>query len=298
MPVDVFLTETMIDQYEQLAPSLVGRLKSSAMISMSYHVRPPKPYYTGYNTSNWSGLGSLTGSAAGQPLYNAIYNYETHGLNLATGQATGTVGGFAKLNTLFGYNGIVVGAQTDVAFGAAVATVFHDLGAKFTIRHNVVNNLGTVTNFPNTLYVKPEQYEIRLIERFEDGFAIPAATAFDSALAAARIATSGTGTGTSYSFAPYFMGVKLHDNDLFATQSAWTTVYQPPTGRKTPNWNPALAQDPIYNLDAATQTARFAYYAQMVQYAAANRARLGGGIKLARSVEMTAAPRQIGRAHV
>ena len=43
VPVDVFLTETMIDQYEQLAPSLVGRLKSSAMVSMSYHVRPPKP---------------------------------------------------------------------------------------------------------------------------------------------------------------------------------------------------------------------------------------------------------------
>jgi hypothetical protein len=271
VPADVFLTGTMIDRYEQQAPALVARLRSSAVAALSYHVRAPKPYDTGYNLNDWSGLGALSGNTGGQPLYEAIRHYETHGLDLATGQPTTAAGGFAKLPALFGYSGHVGAFQADPPFATATANVFRDLGARFTLRHNVVNNLGETQNL---MIVKPEAGELRLIERFEDGLAIPAATAFESAVAAARVATSGAGAPTRYAYAPYFTGVKLHDDDLHATQSAWATVYLPPTGRRTPPWTPSLAQNPLYDLAPATQEARYGYYRAMVEHAAANRARL------------------------
>ena len=279
VPVDVFLTETMLDVFESAYPALLARLKSSAMVCMDYHVRPPKPYYTGsdigsttgYNFNNWSGINGLTGNLAGGALYNFIANYETHGLSLTTGAPTAATGGFAKMTGVFGYAPIVAAAQSDSVHAIAVSNVFKDLGAKMSIRHNVVNNLGDVANFQN---VKPEANEIRLIELFKAGLVTPAASAFDSAIAAARIATSGSGTGTRYAYAPYFMGVKLHDNDMFTDTSAWIQTYTTPTGRKTPAWQPFTNPNVRALLTGTTPEDRFNYYAAMLQYAAANRAKL------------------------
>jgi hypothetical protein len=74
----------------------------------------------------------------------------------------------------------------------------------------------------------------------------------------------------SQGIAPYFVGVKMHDNDFFAAQSAWLTVYV--DGGKRPNWNPSL-QSPL--LSQAEQDAVWAMYEQTVVYVASQRDRIG-----------------------
>ena len=67
--------------------------------------------------------------------------------------------------------------------------------------------------------------------------------------------------------APYFVGVKMHDNDFFAEDSAWLTVYLN-GGRRTPPWNTAL-RSPL--LSAAQMAARWALWEGTVREVAARR---------------------------
>ena len=53
VPVDFYLTTTMADLYEAKAPELIEQIKKSSLVSVSYHVRPPSPYYTKFD---WLGL--------------------------------------------------------------------------------------------------------------------------------------------------------------------------------------------------------------------------------------------------
>ncbi len=39
---------------------------------------------------------------------------------------------------------------------------------------------------------------------------------------------------------PFVAGIKMHDNDFFAEDSAWTTVYLAKGARQGPPWNTAL----------------------------------------------------------
>ena len=74
----------------------------------------------------------------------------------------------------------------------------------------------------------------------------------------------------SQGIAPYFVGVKMHDNDYFSTQSAWLTVYV--DGGKRPNWDPNL-KSPL--LSQAEQDAMWAMYEQTVIYVASQNNRIG-----------------------
>ena len=80
-------------------------------------------------------------------------------------------------------------------------------------------------------------------------------TSIDGAFANAHSSTG--------NLAPWFVGVKLHDNDLFADQSAWTYVYQP-LGRPRP-WDPT-AKPAL--LSETERTLRRNYYLNLVSEAA------------------------------
>ncbi|RME81929.1 MAG: hypothetical protein D6775_12265, partial [Caldilineae bacterium] len=69
--------------------------------------------------------------------------------------------------------------------------------------------------------------------------------------------------------APVFIGIKMHDNDFFAMQSAWVTVYV--QGRKRPPWD-VSQKAPL--LSPAEQAARWTLYEQTVRYVASQRQRL------------------------
>ncbi len=245
VPVDVFLTTWQTDIIESGAPDLLGRLRSSAWVNMGYHVRAPKPYAENYNW--WTSRGRTLTSTD-------LTNYESRSLDMATGESIpNTTGGFGKLSTLLEYAPLVVGASnSDATLRNLIRNYFGGAGARMMVEHRdgVAVNYGEQTG---SLFLRPENYDWRLIETFNGTGTV---SSIPDALSAAR--------STTNSLAPYFVGVKLHDNDLFSTQSAWTWVYQ--NGRIVPNWSPYATAAPA--LDSATRTSRRSFYTSLLTSAA------------------------------
>ncbi|NDD65392.1 MAG: hypothetical protein EBZ36_15670, partial [Acidobacteria bacterium] len=246
IPVDIYLTTTMIDLFEQLSPALLQRLKTSPVVSVSYHVRPPKPYYTKFD---WAGLGSKSTTEQ----YDTIMNYETHGLDLTTGLPTAASGGYQKLKDLLGYAPWAASAQADGGLAQQAALVFKDLGGRFRVIHGRASNLG---DKQDGTYVRPEHHDLLLFQTVGQDVR----TVVEDGISQARQASGAR--------APYFVGIKMHDNDFFAVDSAWVTVYvnssrRPPfdTSRKS-----ALLSD-------AEQQAIWQHYESTVAYVASQSSR-------------------------
>ncbi len=243
VPVDVFLTTWMVDIFSADYPALFSRLATSRVVALSYHTRPPLPYRTGYD---WYGLGSLSWTDA----YNVIIGYENHGLIGTNGQPSAQPGGSGKLETLVGHAPWMVGAEADAGLSNIVVSVFRDQGARFAVSHLGAANLGQQRE---GLYTRPEHYDLRLFE----WTGTPVRVIFTSAVAGARSAAGGS--------APHFVGVKMHDNDFFATSSAWMTVYLP---KKTPPWN---TNRQAVLLSPAEATNYWQLYESAVTFVASNR---------------------------
>ena len=248
VPVDIYLTDVMTQIYAEQFPQLLERLKTSPVVAISYHYRAPRPYANNYD---WLGLGDMSADE----MYQTVMRYETHAVDPVTGQTTDAAGGYQYVASLIGYNPYAASSlASDANIDDAILRVFKDLGAQLTVVHGRALNLGDVKK---GLYVRPEHYDYML---FQNVGADPAG-AFENALNEAH---------NSQGIAPYFVGVKMHDNDFFATQSAWLTVYV--DGGKRPNWNPSL-QSPL--LSQAEQDAMWAMYEQTVIYVASQRDRIG-----------------------
>ena len=245
VPVDIYLTNTIADLYAADAPDLLERLRTSRVASVSYHVRPPSPYYTDYD---WAGLGAL--SRADQEA--AILEYESHGLDLVTGEPTAESGGYAKLTETMGYAPVVVGAQTNGGLGPAVNTVFRELGAELLVEHGRAINLGEMRD---GIALRPEHYDLLLFQHIGE----KPKTLRKNALAEAK-ATPGA-------VAPFFIGVKMHDNDFFAVESAWVTNYA--RGPKRPPFDPTRLSD---LLSDSEQQAVWKQYEKTVKYVSRKRA--------------------------
>lgn len=244
VPLDVFLTTWQLDLFEAEYPSVINRLKTSPVVAMSYHVRAPKPYANNYD---WRGLAGL--SEAEQTAL--VLDYETHGLDMVTGLPTVAAGGYAKMQTVFGYAPFLCGTIWDQGVAAGTAAAFAQLGCQMVIQHDRVTPPG---EHRYGLMLKPETVDLRLFEQVgSDG-----ATVLAEAAATARALVTAE--------APAFVGVKMHDNDFFASQSAWTYVYL--DGGKRPAWDPSR-KPPL--LTSAEQDAMWRLYEQAVRAAAARR---------------------------
>ena len=108
VPIDISLTTTMVDIYESQYMDLLRRLFTSRVVCLGYHGRPPLPYHTDFD---WLGISAMSS----EQQRSTIYNYETHGLDLTTGQPTLAAGGYAKLVSLAGYAPPSVGILVDGA---------------------------------------------------------------------------------------------------------------------------------------------------------------------------------------
>jgi hypothetical protein len=259
VPLDVFFTTWQTDDIEAQDPALLGRLQSSAMTVMSYHVRPPKPYANNF----------LTGPLETAPLTTEqrttlITNYESRELQLTDGQPHPTrSGGYDKLRNLMGYAPLTVGVQPDAVSYSPTLTsiargVFKTMGAGFLVNHNGVTQLGARTNTnTGSMYFRPETLDWKLIALWTHNTSDPQPATLDEALATAR-ATSGARR-------PFFTGIKTHDNDLFHEQSWWSLVY-PHSSRHAGSWDPS--QTPAA-LPLSEQEARLEFYLNLVNEVAA-----------------------------
>ncbi len=250
VPVDVFLTTWQTDILQTNAPEILGRLQSSAWASPGYHVRPPKPYATDFAWTNVT--------------YATITNYESHGLDLSNGLPTTASGGYDKLTTLMGFAPPIVGpnAATNTGVSANVFKFFTNAGVGLFVEHrDVAVNLGDKRN---GTYLRPESWDWKLIEFFKGSNSVDT---IDEAFTNAHASSGGS--------APWFVGVKLHDNDLIATQSAWEFVYNSPSRSKT-NWLTAPWDwtAKAGQLTTSEITNRRAVYTNIVTEAATRRTRL------------------------
>ncbi len=248
VPVDIYLTDGMAKVYAEQFPQLLERLKTSPVVAISYHYRAPRPYANNYD---WLGLRNMSADE----LYQTVLRYETHAVDPVSGQTTDAPGGYQYVASLIGYNPYAASSiSSDAHTDDAIMRVFKELGAQMTVVHGRALNLGEVKK---GLYIRPEHYDYML---FQNVGADPAAS-FENALNQAH---------ASQGVAPYFVGVKMHDNDFFAQKSAWLTVYV--DGGKRPDWNLDL-QSPL--LSQAEQDAIWAMYEQTVLYVASQNARIG-----------------------
>lgn len=248
VPVDIYLTDTMLALFESGYPSLMARMLASPYVALNYHIRPPKPYYAGYD---WAGLST---QAASEQLAQ-IRNYESHVTDLATGLPGTATGGFLRLKQLTGSQPVIAAFQTDAALYSPVSQVFRELGAAMAISHTAPYiNLGTSTG---GLPVRPEHFDLKLFQ----SPGTPAASLIESAFASAHT--------TAGAASPYVVGVKMHDNDYFAQASAWTTTYV--SGSKRPPWSTATRS--ALKSDADMQ-AQWTLYEGALAWAKSNRARV------------------------
>ncbi|GAB4524730.1 MAG: hypothetical protein Fur0018_08530 [Anaerolineales bacterium] len=243
VPVDIYLTDQMAQIFADDYPALLARLRTSPVAAVSYHTRLPRPY----STYDWLGLKDLPPDE----LYDTIMRYETHAVDPVSGETTDAPGGYQGVADLLGYPPYAAAALSgDPDVSAAAVQVFADLGAQMTLTHGRALNLGDTKG---GLPVRPEHAELKLFERLGED----AAQAFEPARSQA-LANAAGGT-------PPFLGVKMHDNDFFAAQSAWATVYS--QDRRRPPWNPDL-KAPL--LSPQEQEAMWALYEATVRYVAAH----------------------------
>ncbi len=244
VPVDVFLTTWMVDIYERDYPALLSRLTNSPVVALSYHTRPPLPYRLDFD---WLSLSNRPA----EEVADLVRHYESHGLDLVTGQTTGSAGGSTKLAALAGYPPFIVGVESDAAIASSVVGVFREIGARFQVNHGRALNLGSSRL---GLLQRPEHDDLRLFEKTGEEPAQIVADAFARAHA----------TTNSGGAAPWFVGVKMHDNDFFAEDSAWLTTY---LHRLSPPWN-LSKKSPL--LDAAAQAEMWRLYEGVVNHVATN----------------------------
>ncbi len=259
VPVDFYLTGTIAQCYETVAPDLVERIARSPLASVCYHVRPPAPYYVRYD---WMGLSEKDRAEQ----VRVVREYETHGLDLATGKPTAEDGGYAALAKSAGYAPVCASLQSDGALSRAVQSVFVDLGLRMMAVHGTRGiNLG---DRRDGTYLRPEHFDLKL-------FHYPERTARDlveDAFAQARRAEGAR--------APYFVGIKMHDNDFFAEESAWVTVYQ--RGRRSPPWDPSRRSPLLAEEDQADM---WRHYESTVAWVAGAKDRIGA-VNAPRVLEM------------
>lgn len=218
VPVDIYLNDAIIQAYEESQPALLERLKTSRMVAVSYHVRPPSPYG---NNFDWYGLSDLDQST----LYATLMRYETHEVSPTTGQTTEEAGGYGHLKEVMGYAPPIAGMAAAPDVGPTLARVYKDLGATFLIQHSKTLKLG---DKKDGLYLRPEDIEVKLFEQTDK----------ESPALIADLFTPYANTTEDV-----FMNIKVHDNDFLYTDSAWTTIYlYNGTGGPKPPWNLSQAK--------------------------------------------------------
>lgn len=221
VPVDIYLDDQVFQVYLEQAPELIERLKTSPVVTVGYHIRPPYPYYIDFD---FAGLADLSK----EELYETIMDYETHSIDIETGLPTDEPGGYAYLSEVMGYPIPVAAVSNTAGFAREVhAQVLKDLGATYTVMHGRDIKLGDSVG---ELLIRPEDVDYKLYEKtreFNTGEEVFA----DAIL---QIPTEGL----------RFIGMKFHEDNFYCNGTPYWPIFQEGSEK-----GPDL--EPPFNLDAA-----------------------------------------------
>ncbi len=243
VPVDIYLDGTILQTYLEEAPELIERLKTSQVVSVSYHARPPMPYYNEYE---WMDFDSMSDAE----IEAVVEDYGTHEIDPETGETTDRAGGFSYFEEVFGYAPPAAATPTNGTTGPFVKSYFAENGASFLVENDRDYSWGSTKD---GIPVRPEDVEVKLFERTDES----TESIFDELLA-----LSGSG--------PYFMNIKMHDNDFITEDSAWTTIYVSNKKQNgnvlTPPFDLSVAEERAL-LSSSESEALWEAYEACVQYA-------------------------------
>jgi hypothetical protein len=271
---DFYLTGPMVRLYSEQQPGVLDRLRDSRM-AISYHVRPPHPLYTGFDQR-------LKGLSDTQ-LRQTLLDYETYGLDLATGDLNRDEwGGYTYVAQELERNPVVVTAPDgDTRIKNAALEVYRSLGAKMAV---FFHETGTKPEQPfeyrNGLLARPSDFSIT---RWSTGTLTPngsdkdpfwwnmlmGAHATEYNPAAYLQAQVGAWTYSR----PAFVTSLIHENNFSRSgPEAWTARYYADADKTKPLSPPFDMNAPGLSKlrSQAEQEAIWAAYEVMVAYAAKN----------------------------
>lgn len=273
---DFYFTAEITRELVENHPEVIERLENSNM-TISYHVRPPHPLYTGFD----SRLDGLSDDA----LYQTLLDYETYALNLETGELDRSQpGGYAYVAQVFGRNPIVAPAPNGGNLKDAAQKVYASLGAQMTLLyHEEGTKLEQPFEFINGLLVRPSDFSVTRVtsvdgsDRFWWNFVTSpdAATYNPTKMLQDQLAEWVRQTSSlSPSRAPFITAL-IHENNFYRRGAeGWTSIYFAMDGAKkgdplSPPYD-LSAPDPSTLRTEADQAAIFAAYEELVAYATAH----------------------------
>ncbi len=273
---DFYFTAEITRELAENHPEVIERFKNSNM-TISYHVRPPHPLYTGFD-SRLNGLSD-------DELYQTLLDYETYALNLETGELDRSQpGGYTYVAQIFGRNPIVAPAPNGGNLKDAAQKVYASLGAQMTLLyHEEGTNLEQSFEFVNGLLVRPSDFSVTRVtsvdesDRFWWNFVTSpdAATYNPTKMLQDQLTEWVRQTSSlSPSRAPFITAL-IHENNFYRSgPEGWKSFYYEMDGAKkgdplSPPYD-LSAPDPSTPRTEADKAAIFAAYEELVAYAAAH----------------------------
>jgi hypothetical protein len=136
-------------------------------------------------------------------------NYEEHKLDLASGLATSAPGGYQHLKDILGYAPYAAVTETgNKRNETAMAAIYKEKGAFFTLVHNKTTELGQSAY---GLTLRPEHADVKAYEN-------PSAISVDAGIMAPAIAALPATR-------PAFVNLKWHDDNFHSRKTPWINVF-------------------------------------------------------------------------
>jgi len=216
VPIDVYLTDAVLKKYLKESPELIERLKISSVVSICYHVRPPYPWYEGFDTV---GLDKLENNE----LKELLIKYESQEIDMETGGLVNKPGGYKFMKKIFGKAPIIVGVPTTRQVANTLSEIYKEMGATFSARHSQENSIGAMKD---GLYIRPENADIQLYT-YVDSKEIPSKK-LDEALN--NLSNKGQ----------QFINIKFHENNFYTHGTPFWSIYYKTLKKEiplSPPWN-------------------------------------------------------------
>ncbi len=223
IPVDIYLNDQVVQEYTENYPELIQRLKTSDVVAISYHTRPPMPMVQGFDLHDFEDMDE-------DELYETLLAYTEHALDKETGLYTDDEGGYQYLKDLMGYPPYAASYSSSPAVEGALNRIYAEKGAVFAIVHGIDVDLGQEEG---ALYVRPEHAEIKWYEEIE-------AYRHGDVSAESLILDEMDGkTGI-------FVNIKMHENNYYTVGTPFWPVYWEDSSKSVP-------LDPPYDLSAGEE---------------------------------------------
>lgn len=269
---DFYFTAEITRELAENHPELIERFKNSNM-TISYHVRPPHPLYTGFD--------SRLQNLSDEQLYQTLLDYETYAFDLETGDLDKSQpGGYTYVAEIFGRNPVVVPAPNNGRIKDAAQKVYAGLGAQMTLLyHESGTKLEQPFEYANGLLVRPSDFSVTRTTSVDGKnnfwWNYMSSSEADKYNPTKILQSQLADWESQNNGREPFITALIHENNFYRSGAeGWTSIYFEMNGAKKGNplpapWDLNVADSSRLRTEE-DQAAIFAAYEEMVAYAAAN----------------------------